>query len=330
MARALRRVTVERGIDGRDCTLLAFGGGGPMHAAGLAMLYGIAEVVVPGASSAFSALGCFTADIASSSSRRAAALDGIDLAGCSARIGGLVDELRAAARQRGCRDGDRSSGGHDALCGAERRYSGAVRATAGSGRLRRDFRRGTTSCSGTRRARLRDRIHAGAGTRPSSDLLPAGRRGKAGAVGMRVCVLPACAVETAIVDREALAGTVGGAGHHRGCVVDDRRAARLAGEAGCGGEFVHGGAREEPLDPFVVEVVRHGLSAARGDEPGAGAVGAVAAAARGGDLSSAITDADGGLVAQGRDIPVHLGAMAYTVRELLKVVPRERLRPGTR
>ena len=63
MARALRRVTVERGIDGRDCTLLAFGGGGPMHAAGLAELYGIAEVIVPPASSAFSALGCLVADL---------------------------------------------------------------------------------------------------------------------------------------------------------------------------------------------------------------------------------------------------------------------------
>jgi N-methylhydantoinase A len=63
MARALRRVTVERGIDGRDCTLLAFGGGGPMHAAGLADMYGIAEVVVPPASSAFSALGCLVADL---------------------------------------------------------------------------------------------------------------------------------------------------------------------------------------------------------------------------------------------------------------------------
>jgi N-methylhydantoinase A len=62
MARALRRVTVERGIDGRDCTLLAFGGGGPMHAAGLAELYGLAEIIVPAASSAFSALGCLTAD----------------------------------------------------------------------------------------------------------------------------------------------------------------------------------------------------------------------------------------------------------------------------
>ncbi len=62
MARALRRVTVERGIDGRDCTLLAFGGGGPMHAAGLAETYGLSEIVVPAASSAFSALGCLTAD----------------------------------------------------------------------------------------------------------------------------------------------------------------------------------------------------------------------------------------------------------------------------
>ncbi|WP_158743569.1 hydantoinase/oxoprolinase family protein [Acidisphaera sp. L21] len=62
MARALRRVTVERGVDGRDCALLAFGGGGPMHAVGLAEIYGLAEVIVPTASSAFSALGCLTAD----------------------------------------------------------------------------------------------------------------------------------------------------------------------------------------------------------------------------------------------------------------------------
>ena len=35
MARALRRVTVERGVDARRCTLLAFGGAGPMHAVAL-------------------------------------------------------------------------------------------------------------------------------------------------------------------------------------------------------------------------------------------------------------------------------------------------------
>ncbi len=61
MARALRRVTVERGVDGRDCVLLAFGGAGPMHAVELARSFGIRQVVVPCFSSVFSALGCVTA-----------------------------------------------------------------------------------------------------------------------------------------------------------------------------------------------------------------------------------------------------------------------------
>jgi N-methylhydantoinase A len=63
MVRALARVTVERGVDGRQCTLLAFGGAGPMHAAQLAREFGIAEIVVPRFSSAFSALGCIVADM---------------------------------------------------------------------------------------------------------------------------------------------------------------------------------------------------------------------------------------------------------------------------
>ena len=63
MVRALARVTVERGVDGRQCTLLAFGGAGPMHAVGLAREFGIAEIVVPRFSSGFSALGCIVADM---------------------------------------------------------------------------------------------------------------------------------------------------------------------------------------------------------------------------------------------------------------------------
>src|SRR3989440_671095 len=47
-----------------------------------------------------------------------------------------------------------------------------------------------------------------------------------------------------------------------------------------------------------------------------------------GDLSSALTDADGRLVAQGRDIPIHMGVMAFTVKEFLKRVPAARLREG--
>jgi N-methylhydantoinase A len=63
MVRALARVTVERGVDGRQCTLLAFGGAGPMHAAHLAREFGIAEIVVPRFSSGYSALGCIVADM---------------------------------------------------------------------------------------------------------------------------------------------------------------------------------------------------------------------------------------------------------------------------
>lgn len=58
LSRALRRVTVERGIDGRTCTLLAFGGAGPMHAVALARAFSIGNVIVPAHSSMFSALGC--------------------------------------------------------------------------------------------------------------------------------------------------------------------------------------------------------------------------------------------------------------------------------
>ena len=47
-----------------------------------------------------------------------------------------------------------------------------------------------------------------------------------------------------------------------------------------------------------------------------------------GDLSSALTDAEGRLIAQGRDIPIHMGVMAFTVKEFLKRVPAASLREG--
>ena len=47
-----------------------------------------------------------------------------------------------------------------------------------------------------------------------------------------------------------------------------------------------------------------------------------------GDLSCALTDAAGRTVAQGHDIPMHLGVLSFTVRRLLETVPPERLMPG--
>jgi len=57
MARALRRVSVERGIDPRSCVLVAFGGGGPLHACGLADRLDMTRVLVPPHAGVLSALG---------------------------------------------------------------------------------------------------------------------------------------------------------------------------------------------------------------------------------------------------------------------------------
>lgn len=57
MVRAIRAVTVERGLDPRDLTLLAFGGSGPVHAADLARTLGISRVLFPPSPGVFTAMG---------------------------------------------------------------------------------------------------------------------------------------------------------------------------------------------------------------------------------------------------------------------------------
>ncbi len=57
MVRALRVVTVERGVDPRHFALLPFGGAGPMHAAAIAEELGIETILCPRAGGVLSALG---------------------------------------------------------------------------------------------------------------------------------------------------------------------------------------------------------------------------------------------------------------------------------
>jgi N-methylhydantoinase A len=63
MESAIRVITVERGHDPRDYALLAFGGGGPLHAVAVAESLGIGKVVVPTTAGVLSALGMLCADI---------------------------------------------------------------------------------------------------------------------------------------------------------------------------------------------------------------------------------------------------------------------------
>jgi N-methylhydantoinase A len=62
MEKAIRVISIERGHDPRQFTLLAFGGGGPLHACSLARALRIPTVLVPAMPGALSAVGILLAD----------------------------------------------------------------------------------------------------------------------------------------------------------------------------------------------------------------------------------------------------------------------------
>ena len=62
MAKAIRVISIEKGHDPRDFTLVAFGGGGPVHACRLARALNVPRVLVPAHPGALSAIGILLAD----------------------------------------------------------------------------------------------------------------------------------------------------------------------------------------------------------------------------------------------------------------------------
>ncbi len=63
MVNALKLVSVNRGFDPRDFTLVAFGGGGPMHGVALGQELGVKKVVIPRGAPVFSAWGMMMSDL---------------------------------------------------------------------------------------------------------------------------------------------------------------------------------------------------------------------------------------------------------------------------
>jgi N-methylhydantoinase A len=63
MIRAIKAVSSERGRDPRDFALVAFGGNGPLFAAGMARAIGISSVIVPPSAGVFSAVGLLHSDV---------------------------------------------------------------------------------------------------------------------------------------------------------------------------------------------------------------------------------------------------------------------------
>ncbi len=215
MARALRRVTVERGIDGRDCALIAFGGGGPMHGAGLADMYGIGRVVIPGASSAFSALGCLAADFSVIQQRTVRLpLTGFDAAAAGRALDELAEEVLRPLLDNGvAREGIALE--HTALM----RYAAQSDATAvpftapvDPAALEAAFHRRHRELYGyaTQEPVVIESMRVQS-RKPSTLRAGYDIAGKALPAGSRICSFPgARSVPTAILDRTALAAPVTG------------------------------------------------------------------------------------------------------------------------
>jgi N-methylhydantoinase A len=102
IARAVRAVTVERGRDPRDFTIVAFGGNGPLLAAEMARSLEIGSVLVPPAPGVFSAIGLLEADVeqhlVKTFNRPLSELGDRDLAG---ELAALAAEAQALMRAEG-------------------------------------------------------------------------------------------------------------------------------------------------------------------------------------------------------------------------------------
>ena len=94
MASAIRSITLERGRDPRDFTLVAYGGAGAMHAASLAAELQIPEIIVPARAGTFAAFGMLVTDLRHDVARTLLGrLNSID----DAELSALFSELEAEA-----------------------------------------------------------------------------------------------------------------------------------------------------------------------------------------------------------------------------------------
>ena len=107
MARAIRSVTIERGRDPRDFTLVAFGGSGPVHAIDVAQALDIGRALVPVSPGVFTAVGMLASDIEHHFVRaHAGVLSSLDLEAANARLEEMAAEAQAALAAEGYPQGD--------------------------------------------------------------------------------------------------------------------------------------------------------------------------------------------------------------------------------
>ncbi len=280
MARALRLVSVERGVDPRGMALLAFGGAGPLHACAVAEELGMRRVLAPRAAGLLAALGLVVAG-----ERRDYVLSVLAPVAAGA---GLADRLEPLLRRAGA---ELPGAGHRAS--ADCRYAGQSHhltvpwdPAAPEARLAGDFH-------AAHRRRYGD-ADEGRPVEAVSLRLAAERPGARPALRA-----------------EAGGGDGGGAGpraHGRGGVLGG---ARLVVP---GGRRRHAGAGARLMDPVTLQVMANALRAVTEEMEAAMVRSAYSPNIKERrDCSTALFDAGGRMVVQAASIPVHLGAMPEAV-----------------
>lgn len=107
MEEAIKAVSSQRGYDIRDFTLVAFGGGGPMHAGRMALDLGIPSVLIPLTPGVHSALGLLMSDVKHDYVRsKLVGLDDLDLDEINPMFGQLIEQAKADLHGEGFRDSE--------------------------------------------------------------------------------------------------------------------------------------------------------------------------------------------------------------------------------
>jgi N-methylhydantoinase A len=102
MARTIKAVTVERGVDPRDFTLVAFGGSGPVHACDLARALDMKQVIFPAAPGVFTAMGMLAGAVERYFVRPSLnLLDSLDIGALATTVEQMREDARKALAEEG-------------------------------------------------------------------------------------------------------------------------------------------------------------------------------------------------------------------------------------
>ena len=343
MLRALRLVSVQRGFDLRDFALVAYGGAGPVHAGRLARELNVQRIIVPALSGVFSAFGCLATDVrydrVMTLFKRLDEITPAALEDVFAKIeNSLLAELKAEGYERKVVKLKRSMD----LRYVGQNYElelplGDASDRTDTQRIRKEFDRlhelrykySASQPVECVNLRLSAQV-SGEATWPRLPQRPAGKA----LLGTRSAFFRETGkVSLSVYGRDLLAAeeTIQGP-----AAVEDAWSTTIVypgqrlrvDEIGNLHITRHAGAAMK-LDPITLEVVRNNVFSIAEEMRYIMMRTAHAPLIKeAGDLSCALTDSEGRIVAQGRDHPIHLGVMAETVKRFKQWMGNAPLAPG--